>query len=468
MKKLSGRLILYVAAIMILLMLPAMFQAMGVRTPGIEEAHAGGGVDINDIVQGLNADGTVDPGATLSVSMADLESKMPDIKDHYEKGEVDITWMTGSFELPVAAGSYEDGKFIVKPTLKDATQKYWLQTSCVKESGFSDSEFNQNTNQIEVTSGTISIISGPAFGPAYWTKKNPIVKDFSFEIKDPYLKYQSESGKTYTSYDDIYIKLVRGSEQQLVDDQKLTSTEVIFKNVTLPVGKKDSFKAIMYFYYGPKEIAINFSFEAGAEALSKNYTYATSLGKNMAIVRWTGIPGASGYYIYQGSKKVKKVKATARKVTIKRKKAGKSKFKVIPYIKSGGKTVKGKSSVMKAKSNGFSTNVSTNYKNYSYGRGQVVLKRVTASGKKYKITCYAINNRIFDLKKYKKITVKIYADGKCVASKTVKNLKVNMKDNSAKKLTFTVKKGKYGDLRHGTVSYSLSYEPYWGPGIKSW
>ena len=470
MKETARKSMIIAAMAILVLMSPVLVSVIGVRTPGIEEAHAGESIDLSDIIQGVNTDGTVDPGATVSVSMADLESKRSGIKEHYENGEVSIKWLMGTtFDSSREVGSYQDGIFIVKPTLKDAAQKIWLQTNFVASSGFDDSSYNLNSEQYPIYSGTINIVSGPGFGKAYWTKINPIVKSFTFEINNPYLQYICEdSGKEYTSYDDIYIRLERGSKSKIIDDQKLTGSSVKFKNVTLKIGKNESFTTRLYFYYGPQELSIVFPFTASAEKLSKNYTYATKISNNMAIVRWTGISGASGYYVYQGSKRVKKVKASVRKVTIKRKNAGKAKFKVIPFVKSSGKIVKGKSTKMKAKSNSFSTNVSTNYKNYSYGKGQVVLKNVKSSGRKYTITCYAINNRIFKLQKYRKITVKIYADGKCVASKTVKNLNVNMKPNSSKKLTFTVKKGKYGDLRHGTVSYSLSYDPYWGPNMPSW
>lgn len=451
------QLLLVITAVVIVLFMPVM-------------AYAGDGIDIDDIVQGVNPDGTVDPGATLSVSLADLENRKSGIKEHYEKGEISIEWCKGDFGAQEALETtYSGGVFSAKVTLKDAGKKFWLSIGCNYETGFDDTGYNLTGTQFKVYGGEISINQGPSFGNAYTTKVSPIVKHFTFEINDPYLNYTcKDSGKTYTSYDDMYIKLTRNGEENIIQDMKLPGPTVTFKNVSLPIGKKDKFKTTLYFYYGTQEIAIHFSFEQGADKLTKNYTYATKIDKNRAYVRWTGTPGASGYYIYQGKKKIKTVKASKRKVLIKRKKAGKSKFKVIPFVKSGAKKIKGKSTVMKAKTNSFKTGASANYKNYSYGRGQLVLSKVSAAGTKYTITCYAINNRIFDLKKYSKISIRIYADNKCVASTSVKNKTVNVKANSAKKLTFTVKKGKLGDIRHGTVSYQVSYTPYWGPGIKSW
>lgn len=198
-------------------------------------------------------------------------------------------------------------------------------------------------------------------------------------------------------------------------------------------------------------------------SLPKNKVYATKISANKAIVRWTGSAGAKGYYVYKGKKKVKKVGASTRKVTIKSKGAGKAKYKVIPYIGSK----KGKSTVMKAKANVLKRSISTYYKNYDYAKGQCVIKKISGSGKKYTITCYAINNRMFKLKKYKKITITVYADGKKLFKKTIKNKKVNVKEYGSKK--FTIKaRGKEGDLKHGSVTFSVSYTPYWGKGIKQW
>ena len=65
--------------------------------------------------------------------------------------------------------------------------------------------------------------------------------------------------------------------------------------------------------------------------------------------------------------------------------------------------------------------------------------------------------------KYKKITLKVYADGKLIGKKTIKNKKVKMKKNSVKKIVMKFK-GKAGDLKYGTVTYSLSYKPIWEHG----
>lgn len=470
MKDLAGRrLLIAIAAALMILMIPAMMAAMGVRVPGLEEAHAGGGVDIDDIVQGLNADGTVDPGATLSVSMADLENKMPGIKEHYEKGEVDIKWETGSFEKPVRTGSYEDGNFIVKPTLKDATQKYWLSTGFVNGSGFDDSGFNQNTSQIEVYSGTITINYGPSLNTTYLrTITGLLSRNYEVTTDGQTLSYTCQnSGKTYYS-NDFMVTLLNADTNKVIKTVELSGSKATFKNVKVSYTKTTKFKVRLSFFYGDEEkTGGSITFTDKAEKIGKNKVFATKIFSNQAILRWTGVSGATGYYVYQGSKKVKTVKSTARKVTIKRKKAGTSKFRVIPYVKASGKAYKGGSNKVKPKANVYKRSISKSYSSDGYAKGSVRVQKISGKGKKYTATLYAYNNRIFKLVKYKKISLKVYADGKLIGKKTIKNKKVNMKENSVKKITLKFK-GKVGDLKNGTVTYSISYTPLWEHGYKAW
>lgn len=207
------------------------------------------------------------------------------------------------------------------------------------------------------------------------------------------------------------------------------------------------------------------SYDPNAPYLSWNDLYATKMSSKKVILRWIGSADAQGYYIYQGKKKIKTVKASVKKITIKRKGAGKAKFKVIAYAKYNGHEYKGLCNAVKPKANGLTTSNSTNYKNYSYGKGQVILKKIKGSGKSYTVTLYAINNRMFKLIKYKKISIKIFADGKCVAKKVIKNKKVNMKKYSAKKMVFKIK-GKEGDIANGHATWSIDAKPYWEHGYE--
>lgn len=467
-RTMKRELLLVLAAVVMIIMIPAMMAAIGVRTPGIEAAYAGDGIDIDSIVQGVNADGTVDPGAELSVTLNDLDSLKPGIKNYYDAGQLDIAWFKGDFGASEDAGTSFDGNtFSTWLRLQDAGKKVWLSISI--KNGLDDTGYNLTGTQYPVYGGEITITAGPSFGSGSKTTGNPIMTTYSFDINNPYLEYTcTGSGISYITYDDVYVKLTRNGESNIVDDQKLTGSSVVFKDVALPVGKKDKFQAIMYFFYGSMEIkGGTFTFEDGAATPSKNKVFATKISSNKAIVRWTGATGATGYEVYMGKKKVKTTKANVYKATISKKGAGKAKFAVYPIVKSGSKKIKGKSTSMKAKANTLNRNITTYYKNYAYGKGQFVIKKISGSGKNYTLTCYAINNRIFKLQKYKKIQVKVYADGKCIINKTIKNKKVNVSAEASKKVTLKVK-GKEGDLKHGTVSVSVSYSPYWGKGIQQW
>ena len=466
-KAMKKELLLAAVVTVMILMIPAMMAQAGVRIPGLEAVHAGDAIDIDDIIQGKNADGTVDPGAELSVSLEDLDAKVSGIREHYLNGELEISWLKGDFDAKEDAGTSFDGSMLSTTLrLADAGKQVWLSIGCIEP--FWDTSYNLNSGMIPVYGGEATITIGPSWGDASKSTVNPIVTTYTFNVNNPYLEYTCVgSGKSYTTYDDLYIKLTRNGDANIVDEQKLTGSPVIFKDVSLPVGKKDQFKATIYFNYGSTYQHIDYSFEDGAAKPKKNSVFATRISANKAIVRWSGAAGATGYEVYMGKKKIKTVKSNVYKLTVSRKGAGKAKYKVLPIVSSGSKKVKGKSNTMKAKANTLTRSVSTNYKNYAYGKGQLVLKKISGSGKNYTLTCYAINNRMFKLKKYKKIKITVYADGKKIISKTIKNKTLNVKDYASRKFTLKVK-GKEGDLRHGAVSFSISYDPYWGPGIQQW
>ena len=281
----------------------------------------------------------------------------------------------------------------------------------------------------------------------------------------------SKLGEYYESASSSYTTTAYSSVIRFYKDSKLlagtTATSMSYVpavDVPISYGTNPITVALYSRVNGEDYFQKAYDLTVKSASVEKNKVYATRISANKAIIRWSGSSGASGYYVYMGNKKVKTVGAFTNKVTIARKGAGKAKYKVIPYVESGGSTIKGTSNAMKAKANVMSRSVSTNYKNYDYGKGQVILKKISGSGKKYTITCYAINNRMFKLQKYKKIKITVYADGKKLFSKTIKNKKVNVKKYGTKKFSFKAK-GKEGDLKHGSVTWSISYTPYWGKGI---
>ena len=89
------------------------------------------------------------------------------------------------------------------------------------------------------------------------------------------------------------------------------------------------------------------------------------------------------------------------------------------------------------------------------------MSKISLSGKTYTITGYAVNNRIWKMQLYKKLSLSLYVDGKKAFKKTLKNVKVNVGPSSSKKITVKVK-GKAGmDLRNGVLYRSVSQTPKW-------
>lgn len=468
MKSLSGkRLLMIAAAALVIMMIPAMLAVMGVRTPGIEEAHAGDSIEIDDVITGANTDGTVDPGATLSVSLSDLDAKKAGIKDLYNQGKLDIFWSIGEFgNEKRAKTTYSGGVFSTNVTLKDAGKKIWLDIDT--KNGFDDTGYNLNSDQFKVYDGTITINYGPSLSTTYYrTITGLLSRTYEFSTNGQTLSYTCpNSGKTYYS-NDFTVKLLNADTNAVIKTTTLSGTKATFKNVKVLYNKATKFKVQLLFYYGTDgHVGGTITFTDKAEKLGKNKVYATKISSKQAIVRWSGVSGASGYYIYQGSKKIKKVGKSKRKITITRKGAGKAKFKVVPYVKVSGSVKKGTSNKAKPKANVFKTGASKDYSAYEYGKGQFRLASVKGSGKKYTATFYAVNNRIFKLVKYKKISFKIYADGKLIGKKTIKNKKVNVRASSLKQIKIKFK-GKIGDLKHGSVTYSLSATPVWEHGYTS-
>ena len=300
--------------------------------------------------------------------MSDLESVLPGVKALYEQGKVEISFKKGDFgESEPAVTTYSGGVFSTKVTLRDAGKYIWFTTGCVKGSGVDDSSYNTNYKQREVV-GSFTVEDGPALASGIKTITGLLTRDYEFTSDGKPLTYRSSvSGKTYTS-DDFFVRLIDTDTSEVLQEEQLVSNKVLFKNVKLSYTTERHLRAKLCFYLGDSVIeGPAFSFSDKAEKLTKNYTYATKLGKNKAFVRWSGTYGASGYYVYQGSKKVKTIKkGSITHTIIKRKGAGKAKFKVVPYVKSGGKTVKGKSTKAKAKANTAKWAHSMNVQSYAW------------------------------------------------------------------------------------------------------
>jgi hypothetical protein len=199
---------------------------------------------------------------------------------------------------------------------------------------------------------------------------------------------------------------------------------------------------------------------APAQGLSSNVVAATRINGKQAVLRWKGVSGADGYYVYQGKKKIKTLSAAKRKYTVKRKGAGKAKFRVIPFSQANGTVATGGSNTVKPRKNVVTFSFNKNPKAYQYWTCAFKISKVQLTGKTYTITGFALNNRMWKILKYKNFRIKLYVDGKCVLNKkVVKN--INAKRFKAKRVKLKLK-GKAGvDLRNGSVKQSVTGKPIW-------
>ena len=559
-----------------LLILAMLFTFMPVL--GVQQAFAGGGTDIDGIINGLNGDGTVNAGMTLTVKMTDLDDKYGgDFKTPYENGEVSAGWSItkdGFAEPEFVAGTYSGGvfsytveekyagKWIRFETQSNDDTSYNNQTAAIKineitppdptpsshlnaklygtngdgtvdiestiyvktselfadnpwvqsqyESGDIDFVFRKSfkanmssakdlttsadssTISVKVTpdegdyyialwtvektsKGTnacsdavhvepiVNVLSGPAFGGAY-KGYSTYGKQYTFEVNG------NMHLQTIKAANDFYIdeKIVRLYRNGDLVGEKTTSdlnATVVFKDIEVSYGKDDTLKAQLFVVIGSgKEISgPTFPFTDQIDKLAKNKTYATAISSNKVSLKWAGVAGASGYYIYKGSKKIATVKASKRSYTVKKKGAAKSKYKVVPFIKSGGKAYTSGSNAAKPAKNVIKYNRSINPGAHSYCSCDFVVTKVELKGSTYYVTGYAVNNRIFKCNKYSKLTVSMRVGSKKVFSKTYKNMKLNVSPTSSKKITLKIK-GKAGvDLAHASdmIFLDVSQTPKW-------
>jgi len=108
------------------------------------------------------------------------------------------------------------------------------------------------------------------------------------------------------------------------------------------------------------------------------------------------------------------------------------------YAKTDGKTYKCK---VKVYNNQKSYRVNRDVSDYDYGPPEVVLSKAYYSKGKLKVDLYVMNNRMFKATKFSYIKYKLYnSEGKLIASQKFKNVKLNIKPYSYKKITLTFSK----------------------------
>ncbi len=317
----------------------------------------------------------------------------------------------------------------------------------------SDSNTEENPSKTVAT-----IISAPTFKSYKVVSVGYIKKDVTLHINGN-CKYKV-NGKKYSTKEKI-VELYRG--KKLMGTKTTKGKSVKFTKVKVRYGKKEKFSAVLYVKISNKRAKVaDCSFKSKTKRISKVKAFATKISKNKAYLRWTKDPDVSGFYIYKGNKKVKITKAQKNMCMIKEKGIGSSKIRVAAFVKDEEKIHEIKSKKVKPKKNQVEWKVNKIVKAQAYSTCKFAISKITLSGNVYTVTGYALNNRVYEMKKYKKLTIALMVDNKKAFKKTFKNKRVNAKENSAKMIVLKIK-GKAGkDLANGAVSLSTKEQPDWG------
>ena len=436
------------------------FVPIGISGQGtasvVDTVHAGDAYSITGKVNGLTSDGkTVNPGSTISISLDDLDEVCSGVKSDYNNDKIEIYWQTESEETFKDSKRmdtyYKDGKICSDVPKSESGRYYRLYVS--KKSEYASVPNFNSDERFKVNSIIITILQGPEIKGVKYS--------FGFGSKNIIVDVAGY-GEYYTSIDPsykyVYKKIIKLWCNGKKKKKKSTNEyEITFPKVPMKYNANNTVKVQILMNIEGKEIpGGSKSYTVPGGKLGKNKVYATKISAKKASVRWSGTDGASGYRILKGNKKVKDVGSGKRKYVVKGKGAGKAKYKVIPFVKAGGKMYKGTSSTAKPKKNQFVTS------NTGKPNGWVVeavyrIKKVSLKGSTYTITGWGVNRAKYTkLKKFKKIKITLYCDGKKVLNKTIRNKRVNLKPQRGKKMTFRLK-GKAGaDLANGYWSYSVS------------
>ena len=423
-------------------------------------AMAGGGMTIHYYVGSTYDATTAWPGAVLKVKMNDLGSEFESM---YKDGDASVTCTTYSAQdftksLKEYDFTYDSSakEFTCKIPEANAGRYYVIYT------GADDSYYNNNTGFIHVD-GKANIGGGPSitgveYSNAGITRKTITVR---FSGNGAY-SWQAEPGTPTHYANKASVKIWSGGTLVATKTGEAGANYVSVPNVPVKYNADTSIDVQIGFPVAGNIVwsngTKNYTVKGGV--LGKNKVSVTRINSSRAVVHWDGIAGAGGYYIYKNGKKIKTVGSAARKYTVKKSKAGKAKYKVIPYIKADGKTYKGTSNVTTPKTNHCTWGFSTDYNSLPYGECRFVVKKIKLSGSTYTITGYAVNNRIFKMKKFGSLTLKVKCGSTVVASKTWKNLSVNCPARGSRRMVLKIK-GKSGKDIRWSGGFSVSEKPYW-------
>ena len=394
---------------------------------------------LNTQVTGLK-DGNAVRGSTIDIkSYSALKERFPTATFQWD------TWKSGGMATKKTITS-SDTSFTI-PNDSSITSVF---LRAIKEN--EDESFSESISIVDASAPSATIVTEPKLD-VY-----PAVKMLKVDI-DTYIignvEYYTSSPSDVATVSVKTLRLIRNGKKY----KDVTSfTDVSGKkyaginSVPLSYGAKDTFKLqAIAKVAGVDTVVAEKTFTATSKKMPTNKVYAIKLSANKVLLRWTKISYATGYKIYMGKKKIKTVKkGTTYKAVVSKKKIGKAKLRVIPYIVSGGKTYNGKSTTAKPKANvrNFKKN-SLNPKDYEYMTARFIVRKVSLKGKTYTVTGYAVNTRIFALKKFKKLNIKIKSHGKVVANKTFKNYKVKVSPMGKKKIVLKIKGKANQDIVYG-------------------
>ncbi len=295
-------------------------------------AYAGDGMDFSDIIYGLNQDGTVTAGASLSITMGDLNQKIPGFMSRYNSGKADVKWEIGNedySDMEFLSPTYDSGTFRFKVDKKYAGkliafsvddpemvnlggERHLIVGDSSDEGGSGQGDSGQGGK-----SGMITILDGPVIASLAATT-GIFKKNINLGISGRAMYYYDDEPSKTLYEDNITVKLFKNNKQIA----KLTSTnkQFVFKNVPVSYKKSDNFKIQLFMVINGKEIAGPArSFTLKSDTLGKNRVVATKLSSKKVKLRWGGTTYAQGYYVYMGKKLVKKLGKKAFSKTYKNK-----------------------------------------------------------------------------------------------------------------------------------------------------
>ena len=380
----------------------------------------GGGITIHDISSGVsttkNPDGTYDVKAlnTVKFSLNSLNDKISGFKERYLNGKAAITVRIYS--------DTEYSKLIAEIVPECNSSKVIEFKVPAKYKGnifylaFDDpEEVNQQSELFKIVDGEIHVDSKPTFGTIYGTISF-LKKNFTIGLNGYGVYRLNDDPKVYTTYTKI-VKLYRNGS--LVGTKKTDGYQVEFQNVPVSYGKNDNFKVELYMEAEGIQIACDpTTFQSTSSKVPNIKLFATKIAKNKVYLRWQSVGGITGYYIYMGKPKKNQIK--------------------------------------------FRRDLNVKSRAHNYATCDFAVTKISLSGKTYKVTGYALNNRMFKVKKYRYLILGLKVDGTKAFYKKFKKVKLNIKEYHKKKFTFKIK-GKAGkDLANGRLNLTVGPEPDWG------